>query len=137
MRYIEFMSGMVKQDTHGSRRLTSVSGIKHAAANNQPSRRTLLDNETTIGNCGVKQNTADRLATVVKPLASALRRATPSTVLLCEKPKSDPVDKNRKSNIVRSSHVPTCEKPAAQRLGASRKAAGKINHQTQPLFDSG
>ena len=115
------MSGMVKQDTHGSRRLTSVSGIKHAAANNQSSRRTLLGNETTIGNCGVKQSTADRFA----------------TALLCEKQWSDPVDKNRKSNIVRSSHVPTCEKPAVQRLGASRKAAGKTNHQTQPLFDSG
>ena len=121
MVYIGIMSRMVKHDTHGSRRLTSVSGIKHAATGNQSSRRTLLDNETTIGNCGVKQGTADRLA----------------TALLCEKPKSDPEIKNRKSSLSRSSHVPTCEKPVVQRLGAIRKAAGKANGQTQPLFDSG
>jgi hypothetical protein len=69
---------------------------------------------------------------VAKPSASALRRPTASTVLLCEKPKSDPED-----NTYISSHVPTCEQSAVM-AGASQKAAvKKTNAQAQTLTSSG
>jgi len=55
-----------------------------------------------------------------------------STVLLCEKPTSDPEVKTYPN-----SHVPTCEESAVQRLGASRKAAVKKSNASPPPMHSG
>ena len=55
-----------------------------------------------------------------------------STVLLCEKLKSDPEVKT-----YHNSHVPTCEESAVQRLGASRKAAVMNPQHKQSLLNSG
>ena len=97
--------------------LASASRTKHAAVEAiLLSCRTPSSRKAAPGKRGVKQSTESSVA----------------KVLLCEKQTSDPVDKNRKSNIVRSSHVPTCEKPAVQRLGASRQATVKKIESNQP-----
>ena len=86
--------------------LAKASGTKNAAAEMiQRPRRTSSLLTTAAGKRGVKQGTE--------------KASADSTVLLCEKPKSDPEDKTHSSL-----HVPTCEQPAVM-AGASQKAAVK------------
>jgi transposase len=98
--------------------LAQASGTKSAAVEliQQP-RRTSSFLKTAAGSCGVKQGTE--------------KASAESTVLLCEKQKSDPEDKTHSS-----SHVPTCEQPAVL-AGASQKAAVKKTKNSQPLIHSG
>jgi len=106
--------------------LSKDSRTKHAAIEAiLSSCRTPSSLQTTPGKCGVKQNT----------------ESSTSKVLLCEKQTSDPgfreiepsqIGKNRKSSSGRGSHVPTCEKPAVQRLGATRKATVKQTEDNPP-----
>jgi transposase len=99
--------------------LAKASGTKNAAVEMiQRPRRTSSSLQTAAGKRGVKQDTESAPAS--------------STVLLCEKPKSDPEDKTHSS-----SHVPTCEQSAVM-AGASQKAAvKKTNAQAQTLTSSG
>ena len=99
--------------------LAKASGTKNAASEIiQRPRRTSLSLQTAAGKRGVKQDTESAPAS--------------STVLLCEKPKSDPEDKTHSSL-----HVPTCEQSAVM-AGASQKAAvKKTNAQAQTLTSSG
>ena len=99
--------------------LAKASGTKNAASEIiQRPRRTSLSLQTAAGKRGVKQDTESAPAS--------------STVLLCEKQKSDPEDKTHSS-----SHVPTCEQSAVM-AGASQKAAvKKTNAQAQTLTSSG
>ena len=98
--------------------LAKASGTKNAAAETiQQPRRTPSILKTAAGSCGVKQDTE--------------KASAESTVLLCEKQKSDPED-----NTYPSSHVPTCEQPAVS-AGASQKAAvKKTKANTQMLTSS-
>jgi hypothetical protein len=101
--------------------LASASRTKHAAIEAiLSSCRTPSSHKTASGKRGVKQSTESSAA----------------KVLLCEKQASDPGLKNRKSSLGRGSHVPTCEKPAAQRLGATRKATVKQTEDNPPLVSS-
>ena len=98
--------------------LAQASGTKNAAVEMiQQPRRTSSFYKSIPGKDAVKQDTE--------------KASAESTVLLCEKQKSDPEDKTHSS-----SHVPTCEQPFVS-AGASQKAAVKKTKNSQPLIHSG